>query len=172
MSAGELVDIVDENDCVTGSVTRSEMRRQRLLHRCVYILLFDSSGRMFVHRRTDTKDVYPGFWDVTVGGVVGAGEAYAVAARREVEEEVGLTNPRLTLLFPMSYEDHDTRVLGMVYECVSDQPLCLQVEEIAEGRWVRSDDLTALIERERICPDALAVLRSYASFRSSSKGRV
>jgi 8-oxo-dGTP pyrophosphatase MutT (NUDIX family) len=127
---------------------------------------------MFVHRRTDTKDVYPGYWDVTIGGVVGTGEDYDTAARREVEEEVGLTTPRLTALFPMTYEDQDTRVRGAVYECVSDEPLRLQVEEIAEGRWVCSDDLEALISGERICPDALAVFRSYASFRASSKGCV
>lgn len=170
MSAGELVDIVDGDDRVTARVTRSEMRRLRLLHRCVYILLFDSSGRLFVHRRTDDKDVYPGFWDVAVGGVVAAGEDYESAARREVAEEVGLGNATVEPLFSMSYEDQLTRVHGRVYACASDGPLRLQAEEIAEGRWVSRSELADLMRRERFCPDGLAVLErfdSHAAFAGS-----
>ena len=39
-----------------------------------------SAGQLLVHRRSDAKDLWPGRWDVGVGGVVGAGEAWADAA--------------------------------------------------------------------------------------------
>jgi len=168
VSAHELVDVVDENDCVIGRVARSEMRQRRLLHRCVYILLFDSSGRLFVHKRTKTKDVYPGWWDVAVGGVVAAGEDYDRAAHREFEEEVGLVGVQLNRICAMTYEDPGTRVRGMIYDCIADPPLRLQEAEIVEGRWVGSHALKQLAELERFCPDGLGALRKRSQLRGVS----
>ena len=87
MSAGkdpgaELVDVVDAGNRVVGTVTRREMRARRLPHRSTYILVFDRAGRLFVHLRTATKDVWPSHWDVCVGGVLAAGESYDEGAAR------------------------------------------------------------------------------------------
>ena len=84
-SGMELVDIVDDDDRVVATVTRAEMRANRLQHRAVSIAVLSSDGRLLVHRRADTKDLWPGMWDLAAGGVVAAGETYAQAARRELE---------------------------------------------------------------------------------------
>jgi isopentenyldiphosphate isomerase len=157
VSREELVDIIDQDDRVVDRVTRAEMRAGRLLHRCVYIILLDTRGMIFVHRRTWTKDVYPGCWDATIGGVVGSGESYDRGAAREVEEEVGLRDVELKRLFPITYEDESTRVRGMVYSCTSDKALSLQIEEIEEGRFVALDEAVEMMKRERFCPDGLVV---------------
>ena len=171
MSASELIDIVDDNDRVIEQVTRAEMRAKRLRHRCVYIILLNSKGRIFVHRRTLTKDVYPGFWDATIGGVVGSGEGYDEGASREVAEEVGLDDLALTRLFSVSYEDETTRVAGVAYSCTSDRPLRLQADEIVEGRWATVDEVVELTRRERFCPDGLVVLNRFlGENRSAAAG--
>ena len=93
MSAGagdELVDHVDEHDRVIGTVTRREMRANRLLHRATAIAVFSTDGRLLAHRRAATKDIWPARWDIAAGGVVSAGEAYLTSARRELAEELGL----------------------------------------------------------------------------------
>ncbi len=46
---------------------------------------------LYVHRRTETKDVYPGYLDVCAGGVNAAGESYDTCAARELEEELGVS---------------------------------------------------------------------------------
>src|SRR5688572_11577423 len=112
MSADELVDIVDEHDRVVSQVMRAEMRRRNLRHRAVYIFVFNSAGKLFVHQRTDTKDVFPGCWDTTIGGVLQAGESYDGAAAREFAEELGVECPPLRRLFPLRYEDENNRVIG------------------------------------------------------------
>src|SRR3954463_9792710 len=89
-SSEELVDVLDADGKVIGVVTRRAMRARRLPHRCVYLLVFNGRGELFVHLRTATKDVYPGHWDVAVGGVLAAGEAFADGARREGREELGV----------------------------------------------------------------------------------
>lgn len=90
-AADEILDIVDENDEVVGQAPRGEATARGLRHRCVFIEARDAEGRLFVHRRTPTKLVFPSHYDMFVGGVVGAGESYDEAALREAEEELGVT---------------------------------------------------------------------------------
>ena len=50
------------------------MRRDNLPHLVVAVLVRDPAGRIYVHRRTDTKDVFPGMHDCFAAGCVQAGE--------------------------------------------------------------------------------------------------
>src|SRR5690606_30818863 len=100
MSADEIIDIVDENDRVVGRSPRGEAYARGLRHRCAFVLARDAEGRIFVHRRTPGKLVFPSLYDMFVGGVVGAGEDYDEAALREAEEELGVSGlPRPEYLF-------------------------------------------------------------------------
>src|SRR5437899_2839980 len=110
MSASELVDVVDDHDHVVTQATRQEVRARNLRHRCAYVLVFNVAGQLFVHRRTESKDIFAGHWDVTVGGVLNVGEGYETGARRELREEIGLEAVPLRRLFPVRYEDAVTRV--------------------------------------------------------------
>jgi isopentenyldiphosphate isomerase len=161
MSAAELVDIVDADDRVIGRATRAEVRAQRLRHRATYILVFNGQGQLFVHQRTASKDVYPSYYDVAVGGVVGAGESYDEGAQRELAEELGVTTASPRPILKFQYEDDGNRVNGRVYSCSYDGPVTLQAEEIVSGEWL---DLDVVIERMRqqpFCPDGIEALLRY-----------
>jgi 8-oxo-dGTP pyrophosphatase MutT (NUDIX family) len=140
------------------------MRARRLPHRSTYILVFDAAGRLFVHLRTATKDVYPSHWDVCIGGVLGAGEAFDDGAARELTEEIGVAAP-LVRLFPFRWDDARNVVHGMVYETHHDGPFRLQPEEIVRGEFLALDDVAARATREPFCPDGLEVLRRYRERR-------
>src|SRR5262245_41512350 len=100
----DLVDLIDDAGHTVRVVTRRRVREERLPHRCVYLLVMNRKGELFVHQRTATKDVYPSHWDVTVGGVLAAGESFEEGARREGSEELGVEiEPEP--LFPFRYED-------------------------------------------------------------------
>ncbi|MBM4071092.1 MAG: NUDIX domain-containing protein [Planctomycetes bacterium] len=158
----DLVDVIDAADQTIGTVTRRAMRQQRLPHRCVYILVFNARGELFIHQRTTTKDVFPGYWDVAVGGVLAAGEDYEHGARREGKEELGVTlHPRA--LFPFHYADDATLVRGMVFRAVHDGPFRLQAEEILRGEFVPLDEVWNRIERDHFCPDGVGALREFAA---------
>lgn len=81
---GELVTIVDAENRVIGSAPKSRMRKERLIHRASFILVFNDTGEMFVQKRTMTKDIYPGLWDVAAGGVVLADESFTLSAELEL----------------------------------------------------------------------------------------
>jgi isopentenyldiphosphate isomerase len=158
--AEELVDVIDDAGRTVGVVTRREMRGRRLPHRCTYILVFDRQGRLFVHLRTATKDVYPSHWDVAVGGVLAAGETFAGGARREIREELGI-DAEPDELFPFRYEDAATVVQARAYRLIHDGPFALQEEEIVRGEFAAIAEVLTRAERTPFCPDGLLVLREY-----------
>ena len=117
-----MVDIVDDDDVVVRTVTRAEMRRDRLQHRAVAVAVFASDGRLLVHRRSDDKDVWPGQWDIAAGGVVAAGEDYETAARRELAEELGVEVEALEALGEGRFRDDAVALIGRGFRCVHDAP--------------------------------------------------
>ena len=154
----ELVDVVDEDDVVVATVERAEMRARRLRHRAVFVLVAAPDGRLLVHRRSDGKDLWPGRWDIAVGGVVAAGETYEVAARRELAEEVGIEAGALDELGPGRYADADVDLVARCYRVVHDGPVRFADGEIVEARWVDRAGLDALLAAAPFVPDSLALL--------------
>lgn len=157
----ERVAVVDPSNRFACAAPRWRMRRDNLIHRACYILVFNSRGELFVHRRTDTKDVYPGFFDLAAGGVVQAGESYDAAAWRELAEELGITDRPLAALFDFFWEDAQCRVWGRVYRCVYDGPMKLQPEEIVSGRFMPPEIVNRELPVDRITPDSLEAWRLY-----------
>lgn len=162
----ELVDLIDDAGRTIGTVTRHEMRTRRLPHRCVYILVFNRQGKLFIHQRTATKDVYPAYWDVAVGGVLAAGETFDEGARREGREELGV-DLAVTALFPFRFADAATVVHGMVYRAVHDGPFVLQTEEVQRGEFVTWATVRERTRQYPFCPDGLSVLAEYQRTQSN-----
>jgi len=156
----ELVDIVDDDDRVIDTVPRSVMRAENLRHRAVFVLVRSSRGEVLIHRRSETKDVWPGQWDLAVGGVVAAGEGYDVAAFREVAEELGVTIAAggLEPLGAGSFADPDVRLVGRVYQLVHDGPFTFSDGEVVEARFVGLAELEARLARDPFLPDSRALV--------------
>ena len=161
MGAGdELVEIVDEADRVVDVVTRRRMRAGNLRHRAVFIAVLASDGRVLIQRRSDEKDVWPGRWDLGAGGVVGVGEPYDEAARRELAEELGI-DAEPVLLGPYAYEDDDVRSVGRVYRAVHDGEVSFRDGEVVEACWVTRDELSLRLRRDSWVADAPAIVLPY-----------
>jgi isopentenyldiphosphate isomerase len=160
-AGGEQVDLVDEHDRVLGVVSRAEMRAGRLLHRCVFVAVLHPDGRLLIHRRSEHKDVWPGWFDIAVGGVVASGEHYDAAARREVAEEVGLDDAIPEAVddgVARLYRDDAVALLGRCYRVVHPGPFTFADGEVVEARWVDQAELAHLLATERFLPDSLALL--------------
>ena len=153
----ELVDIVDADDRVVATVTRHEMRARRLRHRVVFVVVTSGEGELLVHRRSEGKDIWPGRWDVAVGGVVAAGESYDDAARRELGEEVGI-DAAPAAHGAGEYRDADVDLVARCYRVVHDGPIRLLDGEVSEARWVDRAGLEALLAAVPFVPDSVALL--------------
>ena len=154
----ELVDIVDDDDHVVATVTRAEMRARRLQHRSVGIAVISSDGRLLIHRRSEAKDIWPGWWDIAAGGVVAAGETYDEAARRELGEELGISGIELEFLGHSRFVDDDVAELCCGYRVLHDGPFTFDDGEIVEVRWVTFAELDSMRATHRFLPDSIAML--------------
>ena len=161
----ELVDIVDEDDRVVSVVQRREIREGNLLHRCTYVLVRRSDGRVLVHRRTETKDVYPGAYDMFAGGVLASGESYDDGARRELEEELGIAGAPLTPLFRHRYSGSSGEAWGAVYETVWDGRVIHQESEVAWSDWVTLEELDAMLDEREFCLDSREIFARWRDGR-------
>ncbi|MBQ8502562.1 MAG: NUDIX domain-containing protein [Bacteroides sp.] len=85
--------VVDEMGNIIGAATRGECHNgSRLLHPVVHLHVFNEQGELYLQKRPAWKDIQPGKWDTAVGGHVDLGESVEMALRREVREELGITD--------------------------------------------------------------------------------
>ncbi|WP_129309982.1 NUDIX domain-containing protein [Streptomyces sp. L2] len=167
--ADEILDVVDEHDRVVGQYPRGEVYARGLRHRCVFIQARDASGRLFVHRRTPVKLVFPSLYDMFVGGVVGAGETYDEAALREAEEELGVSGlPRPEFLFKFLYDDGAGKSWwSAVYEVRCELPVHPQAEEVQWHDFLPDEEVERRLGVWEWVPDGMAAYERLKAYRAA-----
>jgi isopentenyldiphosphate isomerase len=153
----ELVDELDDMGLVIGEVTRAQMRAENLLHRSVFVVVRNDADELLVHRRASWKDLWPDAWDIAVSGVVAAGEAWELAAARELAEELGVS-AELVYLGEGSYDDDDVREVARIYQARTEGPFDFADDEIAEAVWVPTDQVREWLADRVTCPDSIALV--------------
>lgn len=156
MIGSEPVEVVDAAGVVERVVSRAEMRRERLRHRCTYVVVIDAAERVVVHQRVDWKDVWPNRWDLAFGGVAGVGERWGDAARRELREEAGVDAP-LALVAAGTYEDGDVALVGQVYLARSDDRCTFPDGEVVRTERVPVVEVLPWIVGRPHCPDSVSL---------------
>jgi isopentenyl-diphosphate delta-isomerase len=87
----ELIDILTPEGKSTGKTAlKSEAHKNGWFHATAHIWFFTSDEKILLQKRALTKKVFPGIWDISVAGHIGAGEEILEGAKREVFEEIGL----------------------------------------------------------------------------------
>ncbi len=142
---GEIFDVIDEHDRVIGTATRAQVHADpSLIHRSIAVLVFRKDGKVFMQRRSATKDRYPGYWVASATGHVDSGETYDQAAVRELREELGLTakGPVTLIVTQLIRYDKETELMRF-YRYETDDPITTHPVEISDGRFVDLQDIPA-----------------------------
>jgi isopentenyldiphosphate isomerase len=144
----DIFDVVNERDQVIDRQPRSVVHRLGLLHRAVHVLVFNSSGQIFLQKRSMKKDRQPGLWDSSASGHVDSGEDYDITAIREVREEIGLTlaHPPTRLFKIDACADTDQEFVW-VYRCENEGPFQLNPDEIERGGWFSNSEVSQWMDR-------------------------
>jgi isopentenyl-diphosphate delta-isomerase type 1 len=144
----EQFDVVNERDEVVGVQPRAEVHRRGLRHRAVHVLVWNAAGQLFLQRRSLAKDCSPGLWDSSASGHLGVGEGYDEAVVRELEEELGVVAAELPrALFKLEASAETGQEFVWVYRCEGEGPFRLHPEEIMDGGWFTTEDVTRWVTR-------------------------
>ena len=161
----EFFDIVDEDDHNIGKASREECHKRGLIHRSVMFFVFDDEGRVLVTKRTKTKDFFPGYWSIVLGGHVHAGESYEEAVVREMEEEAKLkVKPFLITSFKKRIPEEKENV--KVYGVLAKDNLTLNDEELERGEFLGIDEIEEKLKSQNFLPETeilFGILKGYLS---------
>lgn len=155
------VEIVDLDNQVIDHVPRQQMRQQNLLHRAVKVLICNEKGEVFVHRRTSTKDLFPGMHDLFVGGVVESGESYDEAAARRLAVEVKVTGVQPEFICCHLHQGARSRAWIHIYRIFWDGPMEYDSDNIEWTGWVPLNELDLWVCRTSVVPMGLDCFFAY-----------
>lgn len=160
LSSEEVVLVVDSNNQPIGKEKRKVVRQQNLWHRASYIFVYNKNHEFYVQKRSMLKDYCPGYYDLCNGGVVGGDETDEENAKRELEEEIGVTGVELKLLKHIKFEDETNRVWGNLYAIQYDGDVKLQAEEVDEILFWNKDEIQKRIDAgDKITPDSIMAFK-------------
>ncbi len=142
------ITFVDKDDNVIGSGTKGEALKKGIIHRIARVFLFNSKGELLIQKRADHLESLPGKWDQSAAGHVDEGESYHVAAKREMEEEIGVRGIELKEIKKLYTEEYDKikKRFNMLYSGVYDGDINFNREEVSEVKWIKPEDLAEWME--------------------------
>lgn len=150
----ELFPVVDEQGNVIGKIRRAQAHDgTKILHPVVHLHVFNSQGELYLQKRPDWKDIQPGKWDTATGGHVGYGEKVEDALRREVLEELGMTDYVPEALGRYVFEGKKERELVYVYQTIYDGAVTPSVTELDGGRFFTHKEIIENIGRGLFTPN-------------------
>ena len=146
--------IVDEEGCVVGSATRGECHNgSRLLHPVVHLHVFNTAGDIYLQKRPEWKDIQPGKWDTAVGGHMDYGETPEDALRREVREELGITDFTPEFIGKYVFDSKRERELVYVNRTIYDGPVRPSTEELDGGRFWTMAEIREAMGKDILTPN-------------------
>ena len=162
----EVFEIVDENDQVIGTALRSECHgNPDLIHRTAHVIVFNSNNEILLQKRAASKDIQPGKWDTAVGGHLDIGENYEQAARREMNEELGISEEQnLEFLFKARIRNSIESENISVYKTVYDGSFSFPELEISEIRFWKIDELYNKNNQRDFTPNLLEELQELKKY--------
>lgn len=160
----EYFPIVTPEGMVTGCLPRSVCHNgSKELHPVVHLHIFNSDGKLFLQKRTLTKDIQPGKWDTAVGGHIDYGESVEEALMREAREELGISISNPKHLFRYVFESDIERELVNTYAICYEGPFALDPVEIAEGRFWSVQEIKEQLGKNTFTPNFESEFRKLQS---------
>jgi 8-oxo-dGTP pyrophosphatase MutT (NUDIX family) len=172
----EWVDVIDEKDRITGRATKTDVHRQGLRHRVAAVLLQRADGKYLIPTASGIK-AEAGLLYHSAAGHVLSGESYPDSARRELQEETGLSAVDLeylgTFWFKKDYPFRTEKERFYVYRAIYRRRMGavrLNEEQVKE-QWLSRDELEAIYrnKRESISAPLLMSCQQIFGFESERK---
>jgi len=140
----EILDLVDENDQVIGSLSRKDIYAEGLRnYRVIHAFIINSEGKLWIPRRVNTKKLYPGGLDYSIAGHVESGETYEEGLIKEAREEVNMDLNEISYKEIASFNplSHKVHCFQKVYEIKSDEAPEYNPEDFSGYEWLSPTEI-------------------------------
>lgn len=165
----EQLDIVDAHDDIVGKASRVEAHKKGLLHRIAYVMLFDPDGRIFMQKRSASKETYANCWEGSLSGHLLSGETYKEAAERELHEELGacVSRKHLKNIVEFGFNGEEERALVTLF-LVKDfkENIELDEEEVSKGEFWTVKKLESEFKTKKFHP---VFLKAWEELKTSKE---
>lgn len=146
--------LVNEAGETIGKATRKECHSgSKLLHPVVHLHIFNNTGDLYLQKRSMTKDIQPGKWDTAVGGHVDLGETVEEALRREVREELGITDFIPQLITRYIFESEIEKELVHSFRTIYNGTITPDPSELDGGRFWTATEIKDNLEKKIFTPN-------------------
>lgn len=141
----EYVVLVDEQDQEIGQLEKIEAHRLGLLHRAFSVLIFNSKGELLIQQRAQHKYHSPLLWTNTCCSHPRPDETIAAAAKRRLQEEMGLDaylKPAFYFLYEAKLDQGLTEheLDHVVFGYTNNEPN-INPDEVVAFRWISIEQL-------------------------------
>lgn len=137
----QLLDAVDEEDKVVGSVRRGEVFRLGANFRVAHLFLFNDRSEMLIQRLAPSRSRHPQCWGSSVAAYVNSGESYREAIERRAQQELGVCLERVTLLGKASMSDDKCLKFISLFLASWNGPLTVDASHISGVRFLPVADI-------------------------------
>ena len=145
----ELLTVIDEQDVIVGNKSRKYVHDKHLIHRGIHVFIINKEREILLQKRSKTKEDRAGYLDASVGGQVLADESYEKAAKREVEEELGIKVKNLDKVAKyksFSKRQREIRTLFIVYH---NGPFHINSREVEWARFFPVVEIKQMIKNKK-----------------------
>lgn len=150
----ELWDLYTKNrEKLNRTMVRGEKQPEDTYRIAVHICLFRPQGQMLIQQRQPFKSGWSNMWDFSAAGSAITGETSAMAAQRELFEELGIQisfeqiRPSLTIHFDGGFDD-----MYLIEKDIELAQLTLQPTEVKTAKWATIDEISKMIDDGTFVP--------------------
>lgn len=160
--------VVNDKDEVIGTMPKEDAHKNGVLHRIVVVYVENDKGEILVQNRVD------GYLDHSSAGHVDPGESYEEAAKRELEEELGIKDVSLQFIGHSKtqnekYPGQNVSHVFNIYKCKAE-PGKLQEDEVKSIYWAKPEEVLEEMQKDKtkFCMGFVESLKIYLVARGQS----
>jgi len=122
------------------------------------VIVIDPRLRIFVKRRSWSKDMFPGQWETSVGGHIRYGDNTRETAARELEEELGIKATPIRL-GRFRYRGTEEKENITIFYIVTKKRPKLNRSEATRGEYLTIQELDKALSKRKFVDGTVEELR-------------
>lgn len=172
MDEDELLDLVDKNDRVVGTILRKDTAgsNHEGYLRAAELLIINDKGELWIPRRQMHKKLAPGGLDYSAAGHVASGDDYEETLGREVKEELNLEldKSKLEFLHKFTPRSDLPPYFRVVYLYKSNEVPNYNHDDFSDYYWMAPRELLSKLETGEPAKQSLKETVEYLIKRQGS----